>query len=100
MKEPHGKGLANHSNPESCASRGNTAGEALSSGDTDLTILADGASSCNTLRGFVRLLLLVMLLAVAEPSGEEAGAEMREHQIADEGEDEHRDDVADEPLQP
>jgi hypothetical protein len=25
---------------------------------------------------------------------------MRDHQIADEGEDEHRDDVADEPLQP
>jgi hypothetical protein len=38
------------------------------------------------------------LLAVAEPSGEEVGAEMREHQIADDGEDKHRDDVADEPL--
>ena len=29
MKEPHGKGIANHSNPESCASLGNMAGEAL-----------------------------------------------------------------------
>ena len=53
-----------------------------------------------SLRGFVRLLPLVLLPAVAEPSGEEVGAEMRDHQIADEGEDEHRDDVADEPLQP
>ena len=29
MKEPHGKGIANHSNPESCAGHGNMAGEAL-----------------------------------------------------------------------
>jgi RNA-directed DNA polymerase len=29
MKEPYGEGIANHSNPESCASYGNTAGEAL-----------------------------------------------------------------------
>jgi hypothetical protein len=29
MQEPHGKGVANRSNPESCASHGNTAGEAL-----------------------------------------------------------------------
>ncbi len=28
MKEPYGKGLAIHTNPKSCASRGNTAGEA------------------------------------------------------------------------
>jgi RNA-directed DNA polymerase len=29
MKEPHGKAVAKHSNPESCAGGGNTAGEAL-----------------------------------------------------------------------
>ncbi len=29
MKEPHGKGIANHSNPESCAGGGTAAGEAL-----------------------------------------------------------------------
>ena len=29
MKEPHRKGVANHSNPESCAGGGNIAGEAL-----------------------------------------------------------------------
>jgi RNA-directed DNA polymerase len=29
MKEPYGKGLAIHTNPESCAGGGNTAGEAL-----------------------------------------------------------------------
>ncbi len=29
MKEPHGKGVANRSNPESCAGGGNIAGEAL-----------------------------------------------------------------------
>ena len=29
MKEPHDKGLANRIDPESCASHGNTAGEAL-----------------------------------------------------------------------
>ena len=29
MKEPYGKGVANHSNPESCAGCGNAAGEAL-----------------------------------------------------------------------
>jgi len=29
MKEPHRKGVANRSNPESCAGGGNTAGEAL-----------------------------------------------------------------------
>ena len=29
MKEPYGKGLAIHTNPESCAGCGNTAGEAL-----------------------------------------------------------------------
>jgi hypothetical protein len=29
MKEPDGKGLANRSNPESCAGGGNIAGEAL-----------------------------------------------------------------------
>ena len=29
MKEPHGKALANRSNPESCAGHGNMAGEAL-----------------------------------------------------------------------
>jgi hypothetical protein len=29
MKEPHRKGVANRSNPESCAGDGNTAGEAL-----------------------------------------------------------------------
>jgi hypothetical protein len=29
MKEPHRKGLANRSNPESCAGGGNIAGEAL-----------------------------------------------------------------------
>lgn len=29
MKEPYGEGIANRSNPESCAGRGNTAGEAL-----------------------------------------------------------------------
>ena len=29
MKEPHGKGVANRSNPESCAGGGNNAGEAL-----------------------------------------------------------------------
>ncbi len=29
MKEPHRKGIANHSNPESCAGGGNIAGEAL-----------------------------------------------------------------------
>ena len=29
MKESHGKGLATHPGPESCASRGNTTGEAL-----------------------------------------------------------------------
>ena len=34
MKEPHGKGLANRSNPESCAGRGNTTGEALTGAHT------------------------------------------------------------------
>ena len=29
MKEPHRKGVANRSNPESCAGGGNIAGEAL-----------------------------------------------------------------------
>ena len=29
MKEPDGKGVANHSGPESCAGDGNIAGEAL-----------------------------------------------------------------------
>ena len=29
MKEPHRKAVAKHSNPESCAGGGNTAGEAL-----------------------------------------------------------------------
>ena len=29
MKEPHGKGVANHPDPESCAGHGNTTGEAL-----------------------------------------------------------------------
>jgi len=29
MKEPHGKGVANHPDPESCAGGGNIAGEAL-----------------------------------------------------------------------
>ena len=29
MKEPHGKAVAKHSNPESCAGGGNIAGEAL-----------------------------------------------------------------------
>jgi hypothetical protein len=29
MKEPYGKGLATRPDPESCASHGNTAGEAL-----------------------------------------------------------------------
>ena len=29
MKEPHRKGVANHPDPESCASHGNMAGEAL-----------------------------------------------------------------------
>ncbi len=29
MKEPHGKAVAKHSNPESCAGRGDTTGEAL-----------------------------------------------------------------------
>ncbi len=29
MKEPYGKGIANHSNPESCAGHGNMTGEAL-----------------------------------------------------------------------
>jgi len=32
MKEPHGKGVANRSNPESCAGGGNIAGEALTHG--------------------------------------------------------------------
>ena len=30
MQEPYGKGLATHTNPESCAASGNTAGEAFS----------------------------------------------------------------------
>ncbi len=34
MKEPHGKGLANRSNPESCAGHGNMAGEALTRAHT------------------------------------------------------------------
>lgn len=29
MKEPYGKGLATHSDPESCAGHGNMTGEAL-----------------------------------------------------------------------
>ncbi len=29
MKEPYGKGLVTHTDPESCAGRGNMAGEAL-----------------------------------------------------------------------
>ena len=29
MKEPYGKGVANHPDPESCAGDGNIAGEAL-----------------------------------------------------------------------
>jgi hypothetical protein len=32
MQEPHRKGVANHSNPESCAGGGNIAGEALTAG--------------------------------------------------------------------
>ena len=34
MKEPHRKGIANHSNPESCADGGNIVGEALTGAHT------------------------------------------------------------------
>ena len=33
MKEPHGKGVAIHPDPESCAGDGNIAGEALTGED-------------------------------------------------------------------
>ena len=42
MQEPHGKGLANRSNPESCAGGGNIAGEALTRTHTGQPLAGTG----------------------------------------------------------
>ena len=45
MKEPHRKGLANHSNPESCAGGGNIAGEALTGAHAGQPFEAPGGAA-------------------------------------------------------
>ncbi len=45
MKEPHRKGAANRSNPESCAGAGNIAGEALT-GNMLVAMMAEMTNGC------------------------------------------------------
>ena len=45
MKEPHRKGVANRSNPESCAGGGNIAGEALAGAHAGQPLRTNGAGT-------------------------------------------------------
>jgi hypothetical protein len=51
MKEPYGKGLATHPNPESCADHGNMTGEALTRAHAGQPLGNDAKGSGNDAKG-------------------------------------------------